>query len=112
MILEHVLASLKSTMNDEIYLKYIDDKMRFCFLILCQYLVDYEEQILLANLVKEMYSKCVDECDHLEAFRRLDQREPVSSWINSVQSRLNEEVYQLRENFADGKITLKQLENK
>jgi Plavaka transposase len=112
MVLEHVLALLKSAMNDGIYLKCADGKMRFCFPILCQYLADYEEQILLANLVKGVCPKCLGQRGHLESFRCLDQREPAPSWINGAQPRLDEEAHQLRENFANGKKPLKLLENK
>ena len=49
---------------------------------------------------------------NVEAFRCLDQHEPATSWINDAQSRLDEEAHQLQEKFANGEITLKQLENK
>lgn len=112
MVLEHVLAPLKSAMNDGIYLKCADGQTRLCFPILCQYLADYEEQVLLANIIRGGCPKCLGVRGHLEAFRRLDQREPAASWIGGASPRLDKEAHHLRDKFAKGKITLEQLKSK
>src|SRR5204862_5158508 len=104
MVLRYVLAPLESAMNDGIYLKCADGKIRFCFPILCQYLADYEEQVLLANLVKGACPKCLGQRAHLEAFRHLDRSESAASWLSGALPRLDEEVHQLREKFANVEI--------
>jgi Plavaka transposase len=112
MILEHVMEPLKLAMNDGIYLKCADGETRFCFPILCQYLADYEEQVLLTNLIRGACPKCVGVRGQLEAFRRLDHREPAASWIGGAAPRLDKDAHRLRNKFTEGKMTLEQLESK